>query len=42
MAGTTVTATVEGWFVGEATDGSSYTQTFSCDDTVEILAPGKR
>jgi len=42
MAGTVVTATVEGWFEGTADDGSTYTQSFSCTDQVEILDPDKK
>ena len=42
MANRTVCATVAGWFTGTATDGSSYTQEFSCTDLVEILDPEKK
>ena len=42
MAGETVCATVEGWFSATSADGTSYTQTFSCNDLVDIVDPDKR
>ena len=41
MAGTTVTATVEGTLELTAADGTIYTRDFAAFDYVEILAPGK-
>lgn len=41
LAGTTVTATVEGSFTATDAEGKTYTQDFSGSDQVEIVAPGK-
>ena len=41
MAGTTVTARVEGSFTATNADGDTYTKDFSGTDQVEIVAPGK-
>jgi hypothetical protein len=40
-AGSEVLATVEGWFIEVADDGSTITRTFTRSATIEILAPGK-
>ena len=42
MAGTTVTAVVEGWFESTAFDGTGYVQEFSCSDPVDIVDPDKK
>ena len=39
MANSTVVATVEGWYTGVASDGSSYTHEFTCTELVEIVDP---
>ncbi|MFC1475433.1 hypothetical protein ACFLQW_00340 [Candidatus Zixiibacteriota bacterium] len=41
MAGTTVTAKVEGSFIATDAEGNTYTKDFSGTDQVEIVAPGK-
>lgn len=42
LANTTVTATVEGWFTAVNSEGDTYTQYFSCTDTMEIIDPDKK
>lgn len=41
FAGSTVCATVEGWFEVRNAEGDSYTQSFDGLDYVDVLAPGK-